>query len=83
MAAGYVFFGVVGVDFVIGFIAFGGDGVKANAVNRSGGRTQLRHRYAKFVPGKIDEIEKNAESEDGQEKAAGGKSGGVGWSGRG
>jgi hypothetical protein len=81
MAAGYVFFGVGGVHFVISFVAFGGDGVKTDAVNGSRGRTQLGHRYAKLVPSKVDEIEKNAKRNDAKEKTTKGKSAGVGWSG--
>jgi hypothetical protein len=78
MAAGYVFLGVGGVHFVVGFVAFGGDGEKADAVNGAGGRAELGHRHAKLVPGKVDEIAKNAESDDGEEKATNGKRAGGG-----
>lgn len=67
-----------GIDLVIGFIAFGEDGEKADAVNGPRGRTELGHKDAKFVPGEVSEIEENQESEGAEEQATYGKGAGTG-----
>ena len=59
MAAGNIFFGVNGVDFVFDFVAFGRDGEKTNAVDRACGWSESGNKDAKFVPGEINQVEQN------------------------
>ena len=73
VAAGDIFFGVNGVEFVFDFVAFRRDGEKADAVYGAGGRSQFGNCGAEMEPGEIDDIEKNNERDDREKNAANGE----------
>jgi hypothetical protein len=71
---GDVLFWSYGVDLIFGFVALGGDGEKANAVNRGARRAQAGNGEAGVVPGKVDSIEnkkQEGESRSGSQNQAG------------
>ena len=63
VAARNVFFGMDHVEFVGGLAALVGNGQETNAVERTGSRAEFREMQAKFVPGKIRQIDKQQQAE--------------------
>lgn len=73
VAAGDVFLRMDRVDFIFHFVASGGDGEQADAMNGAGALPQLGNENTEFIPGEVHEIEKNEECHEAEENAAGGK----------
>ncbi len=73
VAAGNIFLGMDGIDFIFHFVAPGGDGEQAYAMDRAGALSQFGKKNAEFIPGQVRQIEKNEERHEAEENAAGGK----------
>jgi hypothetical protein len=73
MAARDVFLRMDRVDFILHFVASGGDGEQADAMNGAGALPQFGNENPEFIPGEVHQIEKNEERHEAQEHAASGK----------
>ena len=70
VAARQILFGFNGVQLIVYFVVFYGNGQKTDAVDGAVGRTQLGDMETQLVPGEVRKIENRQRAEKREENAA-------------
>ena len=69
MAAGHVFFGMNRVDLIFDLVSLCGNSQQANAVDRTGGRAEVRYQHAELVPCQVPDVKEHEKGDEAKQNA--------------